>query len=168
MLKVLKYILGEKNKECSQTTAFERLQIRTKINRHSNPILLSLEECIKEMLEEKYKEDFMLNKIDSMQKSPDYTMDAEIEYKDNLERKEAKGFFSRIFNSNRNSAETAKNRLDILIKGNKNDNILIRIKEDIEKMVYEKIQLKPENVIVEKDYDCNNSEIIKMIITLPD
>ncbi len=168
-LNKIRSLISKNNNNDSQSLVYERLQIRTKINKHSNPILISLEECIKDMLESKYREDFLLNRIDCSQDKPDYKMDAEIEYNDDFSKEKNSGFFKNLFSSKKNnSSDIAKNRLDILIKSNGNNNILKRIKNDIEKIVYDKIQLKPENVLVERDYDHKNNEIIKMIITFPE
>tara|TARA_B100000700_G_scaffold267699_1_gene307799 strand:+ start:64840 stop:65349 length:510 start_codon:yes stop_codon:yes gene_type:complete len=168
MLKKFKSLFN-KNKSNTSNEAFDRL-MKIKRAKNSDPILLNIEDHIKEIMFEKYNDNFQVNNFNTnTQRIPDVEMDAEVEFpcSKSQEKKNTSNTFLNWFKSEK-SGDIARNRLDIMIKGNKNDNILNEIKKDVEVIVNNITGNNPQKVYVEKDIDENDNEIIKMIVTLPE
>lgn len=166
MFKKLKNLFNKKE-ENTQSEVFNRL-MKIKSAKNSDPILLNIEDKIKELMFEKYNDNFQVNNFNTNTKRiPDVEMDAEVEFPcSNSKNKETNSFLNWF--KTEKSGDIARNRLDIMIKGNKNDDILNKIKYDVEKIVNEITGDNPQKVCVEKDIDENDNEIIKMIVTLPE
>ena len=148
----------------SKSILYERLLVKTRIDGDSNPLLLMLEERISDLLNEKYVKEFQINSLNSKLKSPDYEVDAEVDYQE--DSKDERGFWAKLF-SPKKSNSVVKNRLDILIQGRKDDCILGKIKKDIYQMAKDVIDVKEDHINVVRCYDDDNVEVIKMIISLP-
>lgn len=158
-------LFKKKSNGNSRSVIYERLQVRAHINKDANPLLLMLEERISDLLKEKYTKDFQVNGLNSHIKDPNYEVDAEVDY--HVEKDEKNGFWSKLFGKKKSNG-VVKNRLDIMIQGKKDNCMLIKIKDDIYQMAKEIVDVNPDNITVERCYEGNAVEIIKMVVSLPE